>query len=315
MHRAVEVSLSVEAMQEIAAWHDQRGLIDYITCGTGSYFDFYPLMPTVLCEDKLGAPFAAALKQVVRHARDQCDSHVRTAENAEAVLASGQADLVSIVSGQIADPELGNKARSGRADQIRPCLSCNQRCWGRRARDYWISCLVNPSAGREFIWDGPAPSASPSRILVVGGGPAGLESARVAAGRGHVVTLAEAAPVLGGRFRLAGLQPRRAQILDLIGWYERELARLQVELRLNTLVEPEDVEAYGADAIVLATGSLPSGTGFQRALPQLERLPGVEAANVWPVEDVLGRLARPQPARCSTNQSRAAAEARSKSAT
>jgi 2,4-dienoyl-CoA reductase-like NADH-dependent reductase (Old Yellow Enzyme family) len=293
LHPAVEVSLSIEAMQEIAAWHDQRGLIDYITCGTGSYFDFYPVMPTVLYEDRLGAPYAAALKQVVRLARVQCESHVRTAENAEAVIASGQADLVSIVRGQIADPELGNKARTGRADQIRPCLSCNQMCWGRRYRDYWISCLVNPSAGREFEWGDCEPSANPRRVLVVGGGPAGLESARVAAERGHPVTLAEAAPVLGGRFRLAGLQPRRAQILDLIQWYESELARLEVEVRLNTLVEPEDVAGYGAEAIVLATGSLPAATGFQRALPHLERLPGVDAANVWPVEDVMGRLARP----------------------
>ena len=296
LHPAVEVSLSVEAMQEIAACHDQRGLIDYLTCGTGSYFDFSPLMPTVLYEDKLGAPFAAALKQAVRHARVQCESHVRTPENAEAVLASGLADLVSIVRGQIAEPELGNKARSGRAGQIRPCLSCNQMCWGRRYRDYWISCLVNPSAGREFEWgDGCEPSANPRRVLVVGGGPAGLETARVAAARGHVVTLAEAAPVLGGRFRLAGLQPRRAQILDLIQWYENELARLEVGVELNTLIEPDDVPGYGADAIVLATGSLPAGNGFQRALPHFERLPGVDAANVWPVEDVMGRLARPGP--------------------
>ena len=190
----------------------QRGLIDYVTCGTGSYFDFYPLMPTVLYEDKLGAPYAEALKQVVRHARVQCESHVRTAENADYVIAAGQADLVSIVRGQIADPHLGNKARAGRAEDIRPCLSCNQMCWGRRYRDYWISCLVNPSAGREFEWGGDRcePSARPRRVLVVGGGPAGLEAARVAAERGHRVTLAEAAPELGGRFRLAGLQPRRA---------------------------------------------------------------------------------------------------------
>jgi 2,4-dienoyl-CoA reductase-like NADH-dependent reductase (Old Yellow Enzyme family)/thioredoxin reductase len=295
MHPAVEVSLSIEAMQEIAAWHDERGLIDYITCGTRSYFDFYPLMPTVLYEDKLGAPYAAALKQVVSHARVQCESHIRTPESAEQVIASGQADMVSIVRGQIADPHLGNKARQGRAEDIRPCLSCNQMCWGRRHRDYWISCLVNPSAGRESEWGGDdcEPSDNPKRILIVGGGPAGLEAARVAAARGHRVTLAEAAPELGGRFRLAGLQPRRGQILDLIGWWETQLARHQVEVRLNTCMEAEDVAAVGADLVVLATGSLPAATGFQRALPHVERLPGVDAANVWSVEDVLARRARP----------------------
>jgi len=294
MHPAVEASLSVEAMQEILAWHDARGLIDYVTCGTGSYFDFYPLMPTVLYGDKLGAPYAEALKAVVKHARVQAESHIRTPENAEEVVRSGQADMVSIVRGQIADPHLAAKAREGRPEDIRPCLSCNQMCWGRRARDYWISCLINPSAGRETEWNGDRPLSAdpPKSVLVVGGGPAGLEAARVAAARGHRVTLAEAAPVLGGRFRLAGQQPRRQQILDFLGWYETQLAKLQVEVRLNAFLEAEEVLDFGADAVVLATGSLPTETGFQRALPARESLPGIERGRVWSVEDVLGRAAR-----------------------
>jgi 2,4-dienoyl-CoA reductase-like NADH-dependent reductase (Old Yellow Enzyme family) len=289
-----EVALSLEALQEIARHHDERGLADYFTCGTGSYFDFHPLMPTVFYEDKLGAPYAEALKQAVRHARVQAESHIRTPENADYVIAAGQADMVSIVRGQIADPHLATKAMEGRPEDIRPCLSCNQMCWGRRSRDYWISCLINPSAGREFEWGGDRfqPAERPRRVLVVGGGPAGLEAARVAAERGHRVTLAEAAPQLGGRFRLAGLQPRRAQILDFIGWYETQLEKLQVTVRLNTPMEPDEVAAFGAEAVVLATGSLPAETGFQRDLAQHERLPGIERGQVWSVEDVMGRAAR-----------------------
>ena len=128
---------------------------------------------------------------------------------------------------------------------------------------------------------------------MVGGGPAGLEAARVAAERGHRVTLAEASGELGGQFRLAGMQPRRAQILDLLAWYEEQLRKLQVTVQYNTPLEAEEVVAIGADAVVLATGSLPSGTGFQRFLPAQESLPGVDKPNVWSVEEVMGRSARP----------------------
>ena len=222
-----EATPGIDELTEIVAWHDERRLMDYVTCGTGSYFSFEAIIPPSLYEQRLGEPFAAALKAAVRHAVVQAESHIRTPAAAEAVLAAGHADMVSIVRGQIADPHLVAKARAGHADQVRPCISCNQLCWGRRSRDYWISCLINPSAGREFEWGGDRfePSPSPRSILVVGGGPAGLEAARVAAERGHHVTLAEASPRLGGQFRLAGLQPSRGQILDLLDWYERSLAR------------------------------------------------------------------------------------------
>jgi 2,4-dienoyl-CoA reductase-like NADH-dependent reductase (Old Yellow Enzyme family)/pyruvate/2-oxoglutarate dehydrogenase complex dihydrolipoamide dehydrogenase (E3) component len=286
--------LSLADQQEIAAWHDARGLYDYVTIGTGSYFDFTQIIPTFLYADKLGAPYAEAIKQIVKHAKVQAESHIRTPENADYVIASGQADMVSIVRGQIADPHMANKARAGRPEDIRPCISCNQMCWGRRSRDYWISCLVNPSVGREFQWGGDrfAPAAAPKHVLVVGGGPAGLEAARVAAERGHRVTLVEAAPRLGGQFRLAGEQPRRSQILDLLDWYEGQLQKLQVVVKLNTPVDADDVKAVGADVVVLATGSQPAGTGYQRGLPTRDRLPGLERGNAWSVEEVMGKAAR-----------------------
>lgn len=289
----VSVALDVPALCEIAAWLDERKMLDYISCGTGGYFNFSELIPTFQYPDKLGAPIAQALKAVVRHAKVQCESHIRTPENADDILASGWADMVSIVRSQIADPHWANKALRARQD-IRPCLSCNQMCWGRRSRDYWISCLVNPSAGREFEWHGdrPQPAAQPKRVLVVGGGPAGLEAARVAAERGHTVTLLEASDKLGGSFRLAGLQPRRAQILELLAWYEHQLARLGVKVQLNCPVEADDVAAYAPQVLILATGSQPDPNCFQRVLPHIECLPGAKSPHVYAVEDVMGRRAR-----------------------
>lgn len=294
MDPTASVSQTIEQLQEIVAWHDERQLMDYVTCGTGSYFAHQGIIPNVFFADKLGAPHAEALKQVVKHAKVQCESHIRTPENANQVVASGQVDMVSIVRGQIADPHLANKAREGRPEDIRPCLSCNQMCWGRRSRDYWISCLINPSAGREFEWGGDrfTPAVKPKSVLVVGGGVAGLEAARVAAERGHRVTLVEASDKLGGQFRLAGLQPRRQQIIDFLDWYERQLTKLQVSVKLNAPWDSSNIKAFGADEIIIATGSQPDGRGFQRALPELEALPGLERGNVWSAEDVMGRTAR-----------------------
>ncbi len=289
-----DVLLADEALCEIVALHDATGDIDYVTCGHGNYLDFDRIIPTFLFGEKLTTPLTERLKGALKHAVVTAEAGVRTPENGEAIIAAGQADLVSIVRGQIADPHLARKTAEGRAEDVRGCISCNQMCWGRRSRDYWISCLVNPSAGREWEWGGDrfTTAADPREVLVVGGGPAGLEAARVAAERGHRVTLAEAGPQLGGQFRLAGLQPRRGQILDLIAWYERQFGRYGVDLRLNTFLEEADLLAHPAEDIVLATGSLPDPDARQRWLPGAARLPGLEAGGVWSPEEVMGRAAR-----------------------
>ncbi|OMH36255.1 FAD-dependent oxidoreductase [Motiliproteus sp. MSK22-1] len=289
-----DVTLGREALAEVIARHDQDELVDYVTCGTGSYLDFYKLMPTVFYPDNLGVELSEILKSSVSFARIQAESHIRTPDNADYVIGSGQADLVSIVRGQIADPHLVNKAREGRSEDIRGCLSCNQMCWGRRSRDYWISCLINPSAGREFEWGGDRfiPTDKVRNILVVGAGPAGLECARVAAERGHQVTLCEASGELGGQFRLAGKQPRRAQILELMEWYAVQLEKLQVDLRYYSPVDVDDIQVFKSEVVVLATGSQPAGTGYQKALPQFETLAGIDKTNVWSVEEVMSKSAR-----------------------
>ena len=291
---AYDVTLQDESLCEIIALHDATGHVDYVTCGAGSYLEFEAIIPPFTHAEKLTTPMTAQLKGVVRHALITSEAGVRTPENAESILSAGEADLVSIVRGQIADPHLARKVAEGRAEDIRGCISCNQMCWGRRSRDYWISCLINPSAGREWEWGGDrfTPAECPRSVLVVGAGPAGLEAARAAAERGHTVEIVEASGQIGGQFRLAGMQPRRAQILDLMGWYERQFTKLGVTLRLNSFLEADEIAAHPADTVILATGSLPDETGFQRWQPHLPALPGIETPGVWSPEAVMRREAR-----------------------
>lgn len=282
--------LGLSERQRIAVYLDERGLMDYVAVKTGTYQDWSRVMPTFMYEGMVGADAAAGIKSVLKHAKVQAESRIRTIENAETVLASGSADMVSLVRAQIADPHLVKKAGENRPERIRRCISCNQVCVGRRFRDFWLSCMVNPSVGRERGW--PSEDFSPSKtrkdVVVIGAGPAGLETARVAAERGHKVTLFEKERRIGGQFRLAATQPQRGEIAELLnGYYAAELARLQVDLRLGEEVDPETPEPQKADVVVFATGSSPAMTGHQRRFPQKLKLPGVEMSNVFSINQVL----------------------------
>lgn len=297
---------SPEETIAIVSVHDRRGDVDYVSCGTGSYFDTVPLIPSSFQPDNFGPPFAAQVKAAVHHIRVQAESQVRLPKNAEQVIASGQADLASIVRGQIADPQMANKAFSGRAEQIRPCIACNQLCRGRRNRDYWISCLINPAVGREQEWGHSAAAdtkSKPALAIIVGAGPAGLEAARTLAEAGWQVELREAAPNIGGRYRLAGLQPSRGRIQEHLDWYARELDRLGVRLRLGQHVDaaalvqefPQLPKASAPTGtyLLLATGALTPTTGFQRSLPERDFLPGIQSGHVATIEQVLTQEIRP----------------------
>ncbi|MEC3977302.1 mycofactocin system FadH/OYE family oxidoreductase 2 [Amycolatopsis sp. H20-H5] len=175
---------------------------------------------------------------------------------AERALAEGQCDLIGVVRGQIADADFARKARSGNATHIRSCLSCNQECVGRMGLNRWLGCIENPRTGKEST-PLPLPTARPGHVLVIGGGPGGLQAAVTAAKRGHRVTLVEQAEQTGGQVALAATVPSRAEFLDLTRNLLAECVRLGVEVRTGVTADLDLVRAERPDAVVLATGAKP----------------------------------------------------------
>ena len=254
------VHYSVEDLKQIASYLDERKLVDYFTVGVGSYFESELIIPVFAYGEKLTVNYTEALKA---WSNTRWCSRKGRSEHRKMPTIPLRPDR-PIWSASCADKSptriWSTKALAGEEERIRGCISCNQQCWGRRSRDYWISCLVNPRPGANL--NGVAISlqnqTSLKKFTVVGGGPAGLEVARVAAERGHQVKLFEATNNLGGNFALAGMQPRRGQITDLISWYLNELRRLNVTIEYNTYIEGDDIDASICDILVIATGSQPT---------------------------------------------------------
>ncbi|MBB4946092.1 2,4-dienoyl-CoA reductase (NADPH2) [Kitasatospora gansuensis] len=186
---------------------------------------------------------------------------------AQWALDDGVADLVEMTRAQIAEPELVALLRAGHPERIRPCVLCNQRCRVRDNRNPIVSCVGEPASGHETE-DQPVPGrdAQPLDVLVVGGGPAGLEAARVLALRGHTVELAEGSAQSGGSLRTAAALPGRERLALLADWLAAETDRLGVTVRTGTRLTAAQLDAAAADgrSVLLATGSVPGPHGFDR---------------------------------------------------
>jgi 2,4-dienoyl-CoA reductase (NADPH2) len=197
---------------------------------------------------------------------------------AEELVRDGQADFVAIGRPLIADPELPNKYKEGRFEDIRTCIACNQGCFDELLNMRPISCLYNPQVGHEgeyVITEAPVKK----RVMVVGGGPGGMEAARVAALRGHQVTLYEKDSHLGGQLRYAYKPPGRGEFQHVITYLERQLSALKVRVCLGLEADIELVKKEHPEVVILSTGSLPI----------IPPIPGIKGKNVVLARDVLER--------------------------
>jgi len=207
----------------------------------------------------LSRGIAAALRQAGHAMPVFAVCRFRTVADAEAFLAaSPDVAMVGMARAHIADAGLVNKAREGREAEQRPCISCNQGCAGFLAQSLAITCLSNPTAGREAAWLAPGCTEAPKRVLVVGGGPAGMEAAATAAARGHQVELWETTDRLGGALSWTQRMPLRRDFGLLLDAQRSALERHGVAVRFNREADAAAIAEFGADAVVLATGAVPA---------------------------------------------------------
>jgi dimethylglycine catabolism A len=283
----------VETAREVVGEICARGLVDYIDLDVGvEPQQFHHGMPTSFVEPQPYRPFVEQVRQAAGAIPVlSVLGRVTSMADAEAAIAAGVCDVAGAARQLIAEPEFVKNAREGREERSRTCIACN---WCTAAGgDGAQGCTINPASYRERLWGVTsfAPAARRSRVVIVGGGPGGLEAARVSALKGHRVTLFEARERLGGALALWGDLPGRETYRQAIDWWQDEVARLGVEVRLGATADAATVLAERPDAVIVATGARYSRGG--RSITFDGDLPGCDRPYVYRPDEILLDGVRP----------------------
>ncbi len=249
--------MSIEDNVQIAQALEATGKVDLLTTSFGSdgISNAYTVGTMYIPAGSLSIPLTSGLKQVVKNIPVVATSRINDPALAERAISEGHADMVGMVRAQIADPEFGNKAREGRIEDIRLCIGCNQGCWESEAEP---TCLQNAGAYKEATEYGSFKAAPvKKKVLIIGAGPAGMEAARVAAERGHQVSILEKSDITGGQINVLSKAPGCDEFNQVTRYLSAQLNKLKIDIRLNTAATPEIVREYQPDAVLIATGAEP----------------------------------------------------------
>jgi mycofactocin system FadH/OYE family oxidoreductase 2 len=259
--------LTLEDSKRIAVRLEETRQLDFIDLSLGTFYNLYLVEGSMHTPLAYTVPLAASIRSVVHLPVFACN-RINDPHLAEKILADGHADMIGMVRAQICDPEFMNKTKEDRTEDIRYCIACNQGCIGRVGiANRRVGCVQNPAVGeeRDLGIGTLKPAEKIKKVMVIGGGPAGLEAARVAACRGHKVVLYERQAEVGGQNLIARKGPGRQEIEGVIRWLLTQVEKLNVEMRLGTEVTLEMVLAEAPDAVVVATGSVPKENPFPGA--------------------------------------------------